>query len=111
MKDTSETGASPRRTASSPKDKAAIAYWNSHISPILPELDLLSHSPEQLCPLVDQLWSALSEGGFLGRSGGVGGSKRRSTALRTVFRLLDSKDPKLLLKVAKILFGVSNFVY
>ena len=103
----SSTGHSPKRTVTSPKGKA-VAYWNTHIAPVLLELSPSTQDTQRLCLLLDQLWEGLCVGNFLGRSGGVGGSKRRGTVLKAVFRLLDSKDPKLLLKVAKILFGVSN---
>ena len=103
----SSTGHSPKRTVTSPKGKA-VAYWNTHIAPLLLELSPSTQDTQRLCLLLDRLWEGLCAGNFLGRSGGVGGSKRRGTVLKAVFRLLDSKDPKLLLKVAKILFGVSN---
>ena len=103
----SRTGHSPKRTVTSPKGKA-VAYWNTHIAPVLLELSPSTQDTQRLCLLLDRLWEGLCAGNFLGRSGGVGGSKRRGTVLKAVFRLLDSKDPKLLLKVAKILFGVSN---
>ena len=103
---TSSTGQSPQRTVTSPKGKA-VAYWNTHIAPVLLELSPATQDTQRLCLLLDRLWEGLCAGNFLGRSGGVGGSKRRGTVLKAVFRLLDSKDPKLLLKVAKILFGVS----
>ena len=97
---------SPKRAASSPKEKA-VAYWNTHVAPLLPELNPATQDTQKLCLLLDRLWEGLCAGKFLGRSGGAGGSKRRGTVLKAVFRLLDSKDPRLLLKVAKILFGVS----
>ena len=103
----SSTGHSPKRTVTSPKGKA-VAYWNTHIAPVLLELSPATQDTQRLCLLLDRLWEGLCAGNFLGRSGGVGGSKRRGTVLKAVFRLLDSKDPQLLLKVAKILFGVSH---
>ena len=106
---TGSSTTSPKRTVSSPKEKA-VTYWNTHIAPLLPEMNPATQDTQKLCLLLDQLWEKLSVGNFLGRSGGVGGSKRRGTVLKAVFRLLDSKDPQLLLKVAKILFGVSGRV-
>ena len=103
---TSSSVPSPKRTVSSPKEKA-VAYWTTHIAPLLPELNPATQDTQKLCLLLDRLWEGLRAGNFLGRSGGAGGSKRRGTVLKAVFRLLDSKDPQLLLKVAKILFGVS----
>ena len=94
-----------KRTPASPKDKAT-AHWNAHVLPLLNKLHASAHNSEELSQLLDDLWEKLSRGNYLGRSGGVGGAKKRSAVLKTVFVLLDSKDPQLLLKVAKILLAV-----
>ena len=86
-----------------------LPFWESEVLPLLSALESTSYSETtKLCEVCDSLWSHLEEHNLLGRTGGVGGTKRRSTVLRTVFKLLDHKDPCLLLKVAKIITAVSN---
>jgi hypothetical protein len=94
-----------KRTPASPKEKAT-AHWNAHVLPLLNKLHASAHNSEELSQLLDDLWEKLSRGNYLGRNGGVGGTKKRSAVLKTVFVLLDSKDPQLLLKVAKILLAM-----
>lgn len=83
--------------------------WDSEVAPLLLELDSASSSLEEVSHLYqisDSLWDVLDRRELLGRSGGAGGSKRRSAVLRSVFRLLDHKDPRLLLKLSRIILGV-----
>ena len=103
------TASGVKRSPSSPKDKVT-AHWNSNILPLLNQLHPSVQDSREVCRLLDLLWEKLSGGDYLGRSGGVGGTKKRSAVLKAVFVLLDSKDPQLLLKVAKILLAVSHFV-
>ena len=57
--------------------------------------------------LTDQLYSALEQGGYLGRS-----CPWRPVILKTVFKLLDQESPRLLLKLARLILAVSqaNFI-
>lgn len=85
-----------------------LPMWDSEIIPLLSELERTSYEDvPRLCEVCATLWSKLEQHRLLGRSGGVGGSKKRASVLRTVFRLLDHKDPNLLLRVARIIIGVS----
>ncbi len=102
-----------KAVASTPtKDlKEALPFWASEVAPLLQELDSASSSsPDHvpaLCKTSDSLLSVLERRELLGRTGGVGGGKRRAAVLRTVFRLLDHKDPRLILKLSKIILAVS----
>ena len=53
--------------------------------------------------LTDQLYSALEEGQYLGRS-----CPWRPVILKTVFKLLDQESPRLLLKLARLILAVSR---
>ena len=85
-----------------------LPFWDSDIVPLLSALETTAYSEtDRLCEVCDSLWSRLDQHNLLGRTGGVGGTKKRAAVLRTVFKLLDHKDPRLLLKVAKIITAVS----
>jgi len=87
---------------------ADLPFWEEDILPLLQELQAASYEDaEHLQSLCETLWVQLETNDMLGRSGGVGGTKRRGKVLRTVFKLLDHKDPVVLLKVARIIIGVS----
>ena len=91
-----------------PKRTEAVAFWDAEVAPLLSELETTSSDNiTHLCQVCEVLWSTLEQRDLLGRTGGAGGSKRRGTVLRTVFRLLDHKDSQLLLKVARIIIAVS----
>lgn len=88
-----------------------LPFWDSEIVPLLSALENTPYSETaRLCEVCSLLWSSLEQRELLGRTGGMGGTKRRSAVLRTVFKLLDHKDPILLLKVAKIITAVSLFI-
>lgn len=92
------------------KSSADLPFWKSDVVPLLHDLESTPYQQvECLCTSCSSLWACLKGHGLLGRTGGVGGTKRRNTVLKTVFKLLDHKDPKLLLKVAKIIVAVSCF--
>ena len=55
--------------------------------------------------LADKLYEVLEEGKMLGKA-----CKRRSVMLKTIFRLLDLESPKLLLKLARLILAVSEFL-
>ena len=85
-----------------------LPFWDGEVVPLLSSLENTPYSETaKLYEICDSLWSSLEQYNLLGRTGGVGGTKRRSAVLRTVFKLLDHKDPRLLLKVAKIITAVS----
>lgn len=90
------------------KSTVELPFWDGEVVPLLSALENTPYSETaNLCKVCDSLWSSLERHNLLGRTGGVGGTKRRSTVLRTVFKLLDHRDPHLLLKVAKIITAVS----
>ena len=102
-----EAGGRPPETR---KSSADLPFWKPEIVPLLHDLESTPYQQvEYLCTTSSSLWECLKRRGLLGKTGGVGGTKRRSAVLKTIFKLLDHKDPRLLLKVAKIIVAVSCF--
>ena len=80
--------------------------WEEQVGPILSAINSASKADtEVLCELCANLWTTLQLGNTIGRSGK---SKQRSSVLRTMFQLLDSKDSRLLLRATKIILAVSD---
>ena len=105
-----ETTASDLKSSSrsDSRKSEAVAFWDVQVAPLLSELETASSdNVAHLCQVCEALWATLKQQNLLGRTGGAGGSKRRGAVLRTVFRLLDHKDPQVLLKVARIIIAVS----
>ncbi|XP_077976890.1 armadillo repeat-containing protein 2-like [Glandiceps talaboti] len=80
-------------------------YWNTHILPILENMECKKKSPTEedilvLCNQCDVLYKTLEAGNMLGR-----GVKRRSSVLKPVYRLLDIDNPKLMLKLARLILA------
>ncbi len=79
-------------------------YW-LHMLHYLHDYSVFLFSPEkdpdQLSQLTEALYTALEEGHMLGKK-----CKRRSLILKTIFKLLDLDSPKLLLKLARLIFSV-----
>ena len=98
----------PAERKASVSSQLDLPFWENSILPLLRELESTSYKDvECLRSLCESLWVQLETNDLLGRSGGVGGTKRRGKVLRTVFKLLDHQDPIVLLKVARIIIGVS----
>lgn len=96
---------SPRQSR---KSSADPPFWKAEVVPLLQQLESTSYQDvEHLCESCSSLWACLERRGLLGRTGGEAGAKKRGLVLRTVFKLLDHKEPRLLLKVAKIIIAVS----
>lgn len=97
---------------SSRKSSSELPAWDTEILPLLKKLDATPYeSISELCETCNLLWARLLAHSLLGRTGGIGGTKRRGSVLRAIFRLLDHKNPHLLLKVAKIILAVSFSSY
>ena len=103
-----ESGRGNSSVPDKPPPTADSVFWKSEIVPLLRDLEATPYQEvEHLCASCSTLWACLERRGLLGRTGGTGGAKKRSVVLKAVFKLLDHKDPKLLLKVAKIIVSVS----
>ncbi|EDV25124.1 uncharacterized protein TRIADDRAFT_26025 [Trichoplax adhaerens] len=100
-----------KKTKNSATEDEDAAYWERVIVPLLNRIDLTKlegpTSTNQLYQSTCYLWDALFRKNLLGRSSGeTGSSKRRSSVLHAAYRLLDQDDPKLLIKLARIIFSM-----
>ena len=102
------TGSTDRSPRESRKSSAGLPYWKAEVSPLLQKLESTPYQDiGHLCECCSSLWACLERRDLFGRTGGEGGTKKRGVVLRTVFKLLDHKEPRLLLKVARIIIAVS----
>ena len=107
----SERGRRSKPSGEPRKSSADLPFWKSEVAPLLSMLDSTPYKcVDQLCETCSSLWACLEGRGLLGWTGGKGGTRKRSVVLRTVFKLLDHKEPRLLLKVAKIIVAVSPVI-
>ncbi|XP_064628515.1 armadillo repeat-containing protein 2-like isoform X2 [Lineus longissimus] len=71
-------------------------YYTQHVGLIIEEMITQKGNTERLIHLGNMLYKALSEGNLLGRN-----CKRRSAILKSIFKLLDMEEPRLLLVLAR----------
>ncbi len=105
-----QSSGTPKQSSrkSSSVSNVELPVWDLEILPLLKKLDATPYECiSELYETCNLLWTRLSTHSLLGRTGGQGGTKKRGNVLRAVFRLLDHKDPQLLLKVSKIILAVS----
>lgn len=84
-------------------------YWNSKVIPVLHEIesfapgdDVSEEIVERMCNACTELHNALAERGMLGRQ-----CKKRSTILRSLFRLVDVGSDRLNLTLAKLILALN----
>ncbi|XP_072036074.1 armadillo repeat-containing protein 2-like [Amphiura filiformis] len=100
----SRTGSGSKREEETAEE---ALYWNTKVAPILervlpPHLGSVD-SPvvEAICKACDELYDALEEGNMLGRA-----AKRRNVALKTIFKLSDLSEPRVLLRAARLILAL-----
>lgn len=98
-----------RVRARSSDNKAGDDMWESEITPLLHSLHRGSDI-SVMCDTCDQLCSALQHHQFTGRTAGIAGKKKRSRLLKVLFNLLQYKEPRLLIKVARITLMVRLYL-
>ena len=97
------------RTAMEEGGKMAVQeVWTKEVVPLVEEMEKERVDVCRLCSLCDELWRVLESNDMLGRTGGRAGTKRRSLVLKCVFKMLHLKEPKLLMKLAKIILAVKQ---
>ncbi|XP_064615586.1 armadillo repeat-containing protein 2-like [Liolophura sinensis] len=91
---------SPGDAAETPEEKF---FYTQHIGPLVEEMLCLSKKKdtERISELADSLYIILHRENLLGRN-----CKKRSHILKTVFKLLDAEEPKVLLQLAKIILAL-----
>ncbi|XP_035677408.1 armadillo repeat-containing protein 2-like [Branchiostoma floridae] len=94
------SGSGGRRDDETPEE---ALFWNTSVLPILTDME--SHSKDKkhrtLCDLCDRLYTTLDTAGLLGRA-----AKRRSALLKTLYKLIDIDDPRIMLKLARLILAL-----
>ncbi|XP_066275895.1 armadillo repeat-containing protein 2-like [Branchiostoma lanceolatum] len=91
------SGSGGRRDDETPEE---ALFWNTSVLPILTDME--NHSKDKkhrtLCDLCDRLYTTLDTASLLGRA-----AKRRSALLKTLYKLIDIDDPRVMLKLARLI--------
>ncbi|KAL3882503.1 hypothetical protein ACJMK2_028840 [Sinanodonta woodiana] len=76
--------------------------YQEHVLPLLEEMAALGKRKEidKICYLSDALYDTLEKKGMLGKN-----YKQRSTVLKAIFKMLDLEEPRLLLKLARLILS------
>ena len=91
-----------------PKDEL-VSYYEEHVKPLLSQMEerFAERNVKDLCQDCLKLWNALEKKGLMGKASGSFSGKRRGDILRTVFKFLDLSDPRLLLRLGRLILSVS----
>ncbi|XP_033741538.1 armadillo repeat-containing protein 2-like isoform X1 [Pecten maximus] len=105
-KRTSSAGSTGRGGSAGKRDaeesQEETMFYTQNIAPRLEELVHLGkkREGEKLCECADSLYKLLQRENLLGKN-----CKQRSTILKSVFKLLDLEEPKVLLRVARLILA------
>lgn len=91
-----------------PKDEL-VSYYEEHVKPLLAQMEerFAEKNIKDLCQDCLKLWNALEKKGLIGKASGSFSARRRGEILRTVFKFLDLSDPRLLLRLGRLILSVS----
>lgn len=91
-----------------PKDEL-VSYYEEHVKPLLSQMEerFAERNVKDLCQDCLKLWNALERKGLMGKASGSFSARRRGEILRTVFKFLDLSDPRLLLRLGRLILSVS----
>jgi hypothetical protein len=100
-----------RRPASEPdktKDELAV-YYEEQIKPLLFQMEekFSADNTSELCRDCLKLWNLLERRGMMGKASGTSSARRRGEILKTLFKFLDVTDPRLMLRLGKLILSVS----
>lgn len=84
-------------------------YYEETVKPLLNEMEgkLAEKNATELCQDCLKLWNALDRKGMIGKANGSSSARRRGEILRTVFKFLDIHNPRLLLRLSRLVLSVS----
>lgn len=90
-----------------PKDELVL-YYEEHVKPLLSQMEerFAERNVKDLCQDCLKLWNALEKRGLIGKASGSFSARRRGEILRTVFKFLDFSDPRLLLRLGKLILSM-----
>ena len=91
-----------------PKDEL-VSYYEEHVKPLLSQMEerFTERNVKDLCQDCLKLWIVLEKKGLMGKASGSFSGRRRGEILRTVFKFLDLSDPRLLLRLGRLILSVS----
>ncbi|CAH1229269.1 ARMC2 [Branchiostoma lanceolatum] len=94
------SGSGGRRDDETPEE---ALFWNTSVLPILTDMEYHSKDKKHrtLCDLCDRLYTTLDMASLLGRA-----AKRRSALLKTLYKLIDIDDPRVMLKLARLILAL-----
>lgn len=95
-----------------PKDEL-VSYYEEHVKPLLSQMEerFAERNVKELCHDCLKLWNALEKKGLIGKASGSFSARRRGEILRTVFKFLDITEPRLLLRLGKLILSVSTSIH
>lgn len=95
-----------------PKDEL-VSYYEENVKPLLSQMEerFAEKNVKDLCQDCLKLWNALEKKGLIGKASGSFSARRRGEILRTVFKFLDISDPRLLLRLGRLILSVSDKIY
>lgn len=95
-----------------PKDEL-VSYYEEHVKPLLSQMEerFAEKNAKDLCQDCLKLWHALEKKGLIGKASGSFSARRRGEILRTIFKFLDLNDPRLLLRLGRLILSVSILIY
>lgn len=88
-------------------------YYDENVKPLLSQMEmkLSERNASELCQDCLKLWNVLDRKGMIGKACGSASARRRGEILRTVFKFLDIHDPRLLLRLARLVLSVSTILF
>lgn len=105
-KRTSSAGSTGRAGSAGKRDveetPEETLFYTDHIAPLLEKLSVSGKKKdaESVVKLTDELYALLLKENLLGKN-----CKRRSAILKSIFKILDLDDPKVLLKLARLILS------
>ena len=86
-----------------------VLYYEDRVKPLLGHMEekFAERNLKDLCQDCLKLWNALEKKGLIGKASGGFSARRRGEVLRTVFKFLDLNDPRLLLRLGRLILSVS----
>jgi len=92
------------------KKDELVMYYEENVKPLLSQMEqrFAERNVKDLCQDCLKLWNALEKRGLIGKASGSFSARRRGEILRTVFKFLDLSDPRLLLRLGKLILSVST---
>ncbi|XP_067050151.1 armadillo repeat-containing protein 2-like [Acropora muricata] len=89
------------------KDELAV-YYEDNVKPLLCQMEqkFVDRNVKELCQDCLKLWNVLEKKGFIGKASGSFSARRRGEILRTVFKFLDLSEPRLLLRLGRLILSM-----